>query len=45
MDDGLNDLVLLLSSANFELLLQEDRSLLIIVADDLVNDVLPVAGD
>ena len=45
VDDGLDDLELLLSCANLELLLQEYGSLLIIVADDLVDDVLPVAGD
>ncbi len=44
-DDGLDDLVLLLRSADLELLLEEDRSLLVVVADNLVNDVLPVAVD
>ena len=38
-------LILLLDGANFELLLQEDRGLLVIVANDLVDYVLPVAGD
>ena len=31
--------------SNLELLLQENRCLLVVVADDLVNDVLPVAVD
>ncbi len=39
----LDDVILLLSCADLELLLKEDRSLLIIVAHDLVNNVLPVA--
>lgn len=43
-DDGLNNVVLLLRSANFELLLKEDRGLLIVVADDLIDDVFPVAA-
>jgi hypothetical protein len=44
-NDSLNYIVLLLSSANFELLLQEDGGLLIIIADDLINNILPVAID
>lgn len=41
--DGLNNLVLLFRSPNLELLLEKDRGLLIVVANNLVNDVLPVA--
>lgn len=44
-NNGLDNLVLLLGCADLELLLQEDRCLLIIVADDLVDNVLPVAID
>lgn len=44
-DDGLNNLILLLGSTDLELLLKEDGSLLVIIANDLVNDVLPVAID
>jgi hypothetical protein len=44
-DDSLNNVILLLSGANLELLLEEDGSLLIIIADNLVNNVLPVAID
>lgn len=43
--NSLDNLVLLLRSSNLQLLLQEDRCLLIIVANDLVDDVLPVAID
>ena len=43
-DDSFYDFVLLLDGTHFELLLQEDRSLLIVVTDNLVNDVLPVAS-
>jgi hypothetical protein len=43
--NGLDDLVLLLWSSDLQLLLQENRCLLIIVANDLVDDVLPVAID
>lgn len=43
INDGLHDFELLLRSTNFELLLQENGSLLVIVADYLVDDVLPVA--
>lgn len=42
-DNSFNDFILLLRCADLELLLKEDRSLLIIVADNLVNDVFPVA--
>lgn len=44
-DDGLDDLVLLLCSADLELLLQEDGCLLVIVADDLIDNVLPITRD
>ena len=44
-DNSLHDLVLLLGGADLELLLKEDRCLLVIVADDLVDDILPVAID
>lgn len=44
-NNGLNNVVLLLGSSNLQLLLQEDGGLLVIVADNLVNDVLPVASD
>jgi hypothetical protein len=43
--DCLNDVILLLSGTNLELLLQEYGSLLIIVADNLINNILPVAVD
>ena len=43
-NNSFNDLVLLLRCANFELLLQEDGGLLVIVANDLVDDIFPVAG-
>lgn len=42
VDDSLNDLILLLSSANLQFLLKENGRLLVIVADNLVNDILPV---
>ena len=41
----LNDVILLLSRTNLELLLQEYGSLLIIVAHNLINNILPVAVD
>lgn len=41
--DRLDDLELLLSCADLELLLEEDACLLVIVTDDLVDNVLPVA--
>jgi len=43
--NALNDVILLLSGANLELLLKKYGSLLIIVANDLIDDVLPVAVD
>jgi hypothetical protein len=44
-DDRLNNVILLLSGTYLELLLQEYRSLLIIVADDFINNILPIAVD
>lgn len=43
-NDCFDNLVLLLRGAYFELLLKKDGSLLIIIADDFVNDILPVAA-
>lgn len=45
INNGADDLKLLLSGADFELLLKEDGSLLVVTAHDLVHDILPVAGD
>jgi hypothetical protein len=45
IDDSFDDLELLLGSPNFQLLLQEDAGLLVIVANDLVDDVFPIAGN
>lgn len=44
-NDGLDNVVLLLGSPYLELLLQKDGSLLVIVADNLVNNILPVTRD
>lgn len=44
-DNGFDNFVLLLWGAHFQLLLQENGSLLVIIADNLVNDVLLVAVD
>jgi hypothetical protein len=44
-NDGFNNVKLLLGSTDLELLLQEDGGLLVIVANDLINNVLPVAVD
>lgn len=38
-------LVLLLSSANLELLLEKDRGLLVVSAYNLVDDVFPITRD
>lgn len=43
VDDGTHDLEFLVSRTYFELLLKEDRGLLVVVTHDLVNDVLPIA--
>ncbi len=45
VDNCINDLKLLFYSANLELLLEKDRSLLIIAANNLIDNVLPVAGN
>ena len=44
-DNSFDDLILLLDCADFELLLQEDGCLLVVIANNLVNDVFPVACD
>ena len=44
LDNGIDNLKFLFWSAHLELLLQEDGSLLIVVAHDLVHDVLPVTA-
>lgn len=41
--DCLDNVVLLLGGADLQLLLQEDGGLLVVVADNFVDDVLPVA--
>lgn len=43
LDNSINYFELLICSANFELLLKKYRSLLVVVGDDFVDDVLPVA--
>jgi hypothetical protein len=45
LDYGLYNLILLIRSADLELLLQEDGCLLVIVANNLVNNILPIAID
>lgn len=42
VNDGLDDLVLLVLSTDLELLLQEDRGLLVIAVNNLVDNILPV---
>lgn len=44
-NNGLNDVEFLLWCSHLELLLEEYRCLLVIVADNLVNNILPVAVD
>lgn len=44
-DNGLDDVVLLLSRPNLELLLEKDGRLLVVVANDFVHNVFPVARD
>lgn len=44
-NDGLDDVVLLLCRPNLEFLLKEDRRLLVIVANNFVHNVFPVARD
>lgn len=43
-NDRFDDFVLLFRSAHLELLLEKDGSLLIVVTDDLVDNILPVAA-
>jgi hypothetical protein len=43
-DDCFDDLILLLRCSNLQLLLKKDGCLLVVVADDLVDNVLPVAA-
>ena len=44
-NDGLDDIELLLDCAYLQFLLQKDRSLLIVVANNLVHDVTPITVD
>ena len=44
-DDSLDYFVFLFRSADFQLLLEEDGGLLVVVTDNLVDDILPVAVD
>ena len=44
-NDGLDDIELLLGCAYLQFLLQKDRSLLIVVANNLVHDVTPITVD
>lgn len=44
-DNGLDNIILLLSSPNLELLLKKDGCLLIIIANNLIDNILPVAVD
>lgn len=44
VDDGLHNVELLLGRAKLQLLLKKDGSLLVIAADNLVDDVAPVAA-
>lgn len=44
-NDGFNNLVFLLRGPDLEFLLKEDGCLLVIVADNLVNNVLPITVD
>jgi hypothetical protein len=43
-DNGLDNVILLIWRTYLELLLKEDRGLLIIVTDDFVDYILPVAA-
>lgn len=43
MCDGFDDIIFLFSCSNFELLLKKDRGLLIVVADNFVHYIFPVA--
>ena len=42
-DNSFNNFVFLLYGTNFELLLEEDRGLLVVVTDYLVDNVFPIA--
>lgn len=44
-NNGLDNLVFLLRSSDLEFLLEENGGLLVVVADNLVNNVLPIAID
>lgn len=44
-NNSLDNFIFLLGGAHLELLLKEDRCLLVVVAHNLVNDVLPIAVD
>lgn len=44
-NNGLDNIVLLLGGTNLEFLLKKDRCLLIIIANNLIDNVLPVAID
>jgi hypothetical protein len=44
-NNSINNRMFLLCSADFEFLLQKDRCLLIVIADNLVNNILPIAVD
>lgn len=44
-NNSLHNLILLLGCAHFELLLKKNRCLLVIVAHNFVDDILPVAVD
>lgn len=43
-DDGFDDLILLLRCTDLKFLLQKNRGLLVVVADDLIHYVFPVAA-
>jgi hypothetical protein len=44
VDNGFDNFELLLGCADFQLLLQKDGSLLVIVTDDFVHNIFPIAG-
>jgi hypothetical protein len=44
-NNRLDDIILLFCSTDLKLLLEKDGGLLVIIADDLVNNILPVAVD
>jgi hypothetical protein len=45
VDDGVDNVIFLVGSADFEFLLQEDGGLLVVAADDLIDNVLPITRD